>query len=56
MADDTYGLNKEERLKAERMAEWRKNQPPPLDPAFPYTVVPFDPLAFGALEEHEKET
>lgn len=56
MADeDTYGLNLEARLKAERQKEIEDKKPLPLEPSFPFTVAPFDPLFFGAQTEWEPE-
>lgn len=41
------GLDKSARL-AERRAEQAADaQPPPLDPPFPFRVIPFDPFFFS---------
>ena len=50
-----YGLNKAERLKAERKERQQEDAPLPLDPEFPYQVRPFDPLFFGVREEWPPE-
>lgn len=53
---DGYGLNKQERLKQERRAAVADSQPPPLDPAFPFQVISFNPIIFGAGEENAAAT
>lgn len=45
---DSFGLNKAARLQAQREEQRRLDEPPPLDPPFPYRVLPFDPGWFGA--------
>lgn len=42
-----YGLNKAARLQAKRDEKAAEDEPPPLEPDFPYQVQPFDPLFFG---------
>lgn len=42
-----YGLNKAARLQARREEIAEENEPAPLEPDFPYQVLPFDPLFFG---------
>jgi len=49
---DGYGLNKAARLKRDRADTLKENQPPPLQPDFPFRVQPFDPLFFGADDSH----
>ena len=48
---DSYGLNKAARLRAQAEARAAEEAPAPLDPEFPYQVVPFDPLYFGVRED-----
>jgi hypothetical protein len=47
MATDTFGLDKAARLQAKRDAKAKANAPQPLEPPFPFTAVPFDPVFFG---------
>lgn len=44
---DIYGLNKEARNIAAQKALIKTNQPPPLDPKFPYDPVRFPSSFFG---------
>lgn len=45
-----YGLNKAARLKAKREEKAKEDEAPPLEPDFPYDVLPFDPLFFRVDE------
>jgi hypothetical protein len=46
---DGYGLDKQARLNAKRLGkdEEESSQSAPLDPPFPYRMVPFDAEFFG---------
>ena len=46
---DGYGLDKQARLNAKRLSkeEEETSQAAPLDPPFPYRMVPFDADFFG---------
>lgn len=43
---DSFGLDKAARLKAKRDAKDEAEKPEPLDPPFPFTAQPFDPVFF----------
>ena len=55
LPDDGYGFNKLARRMAERKAEALANEPGPLEPDFPYTVVEFPTGFFGAEPSVEGE-
>lgn len=40
------GLDKSERLREKREAEFKDQEIPPLDPPYPYDVIEFDPVFF----------
>lgn len=43
-------LDKKSRLESEREAREKEREPEPLDPAFPYRAVPFDPVFFALTD------
>ncbi len=45
MSSDGYGLDKAARIEAEQQEA--DEAVPVLEPAFPFSVVPFDPVFFG---------
>ena len=44
---DQFGFDKDARLEAKRAGKVEKGKPEPLEPAFPYAVIPFDPEFFN---------
>lgn len=48
-AGDGFGLNQGARNAAGRAKRAKDAVPPPLNPRFPYTFIPFDPRRFGIL-------
>jgi hypothetical protein len=44
---DQFGFDKDARLAKKRTGKAEKDKPEPLQPAFPYAVIPFDPEFFN---------
>jgi hypothetical protein len=44
---DQFGFDKDARLEKKRTDKAQKEKPEPLEPAFPYAVIPFDPEFFN---------
>ena len=44
---DGFGFDKDARLAQRRADKAEKEKPEPLEPVFPFTVIPFDPAFFN---------
>lgn len=44
---DKHGWDKAARLREKRKEQQQENQPPQLEPKFPWRMIPFDPQFFG---------